>query len=1046
MLEGWKGLNLPPNFRRKMEQVVAFVKNRLSSILSGTQWVDISASDAVGKLASKFSVYMRKRELASVASSVNDFSNYQSLVDIQSSDETFLVACDSEWFENPNERGPDKKRKVLSWQFAFIREGYLYEVVFMAMNTTHRLNLQEAIAVLYCLYDEVLVLAHSYDTRRISRYAVTVIDKNGNEVEEVFTRKKEAAAYSADIRKKIVLPKKAEYQKICLLFHTALVDITATNIAGLDYILRRLTSVQHGALVSLQSMYLTVNLQANKYASHARILPVELSVRDTLTQAAPGEKSLEDLGDSIGFPKLRIASTKISSCDGNPDHDEEYLKSNMNQFLLAEPIQFMEYASTDSVVTLLYASALYGENVVPKVTLTSAAAGVMRSVIADYLGIDLTQKGAFDLIYRGLRTVKKGQVATPGKKIPYIQATALEPLNPLANDLQFYASCSYHGGLNSCSKVGYFDYPTNDYDLFNAYPTAMCLVEDVDWKNPVSRELEDFDIQDEGATLFANGPILGMFAYVDHFNFPRDTAFTALPLMVNGNPIYPLNYNSEDECCSDVPGLYITGVELFLAYKLGAHVHVNKAYIFRPRYKNENGTRIICRSLAEGVYSLVDDRNKAKAYAKGNPHVKKNGKYFCDTILKVMVNSCYGKVAQNVIEKETWDAYTEEMTSMGASFITNPVSASIITAVVRCVLIAAMNQCVNAGYHVFSVTTDGFISDVPEEVLFSFDLYGLARIIQKSRLFLTNGQSSALWEVKHTQSNLLNITTRGNVSSDVDGVFARNGLSTGFKKSDKGSYAERVWFMQRVLERKGKVECKVPAWTRFKEIMQKKKADFFVETITKHISMDFDMKRKPVRDSMQVVKPIVAGIEYEIANFDTIPFVDVAEYKKYKSLKDWIVTERKRSPSRALRTVYNWENLFFRRMKYREKKAAANVASNKPQTSASKKQVPTINQSIELKDDSKVSATTRKIRYCLYAHRAGVITIPLLASDPDEFFKQLNAERLCKQVFTKSGMKNYGKKDRWPWPIADAVKGIGLDNLKNFMEEQEPIYSHLMSL
>lgn len=158
------------------------------------------------------------------------------------------------------------------------------------------------------------------------------------------------------------------------------------------------------------------------------------------------------------------------------------------------------------------------------------------------------------------------------------------------------------------------------------------------------------------------------------------------------------------------------------------------------------------------------------------------------------------------------------------------------------------------------------------------------------------------------------------------------------------------------------------------------------------------------------------------------------------------MTERKRSPSRALRTVYNWENLFFRRMKYREKKAAANVASNKPQTSASKKQVPTINQSIELKDDSKVSVTTRKIRYCLYAHRAGVITIPLLASDPDEFFKQLNAERLCKQVFTKSGMKNYGKKDRWPWPIADAVKGIGLDNLKNFMEEQEPIYSHLMSL
>ena len=82
----------------------------------------------------------------------------------------------------------------------------------------------------------------------------------------------------------------------------------------------------------------------------------------------------------------------------------------------------------------------------------------------------------------------------------------------------------------------------------------------------------------------------------------------------------------------------------------------------------------------------------------------------------------------------------------------------------------------------------------------------------------------------------------------------------------------------------------------------------------------------------------------------------------------------------------------------------------------------------------------------MYAHRAGVITIPLLAQDVGLFFKTLNNSTLCKQVFTKDNYKNYLKRSRWPLAIRKAVDGIESDSLAQFLEEQEPILSNLIKL
>lgn len=1021
-----------------LKNINDFIINNLDSALSATSWTNITGMNIVGNLANNFAVFQRVRPVMSVLNlSSNEFSKYQSLVDIMVDGNTFLVACDSEWVSFDNVDG-SHYRYILSWQFAFIRDDSLVEVVFLAKNFSEnkplsgRLNLLDALAVLYCLFNTQARLM-TFDIRIYRKYVAVIKDENGCVEEQTFTTKKEALAVSPRVVTAFEFPKRMVYVSICLLFHTGLVDMTAFDSLGrdvvygqnlLDMVMKRSTSIHHG-LVSLKKINVYPRYQAVGNG-HCRLFPVELAIRDTLVQAPPKQGSLEQLGNFIGVPKVNVP---------------ESTKAHMDEFLMNDPVNYFEYASTDSVVTLLYASSLYGINVIPKVTITSAAAGVMRNVIANYLGVNPKDIEAFDKVYRGLRKVSKGNVSTGNVQVPYIRAMSVEPINLATQQVQYMASFAYHGGYNGCSEVGYFTNHTNDYDLKNAYPTAMALIPDIDWEHPIKQYWNNISIPANADDLFdGSTPLQLIYAYVKQFKFPKDTAFPCIPVVVEGIPIYPLEYDAGADYCKKVPGVYITGPELYLAHKLGAEVVMDTVYSLSPllHTDKESNSAVISQSLAKGVKSLIEDRAKAKAYAAS----MKLKNYLPDTILKVMVNSCYGKVAQNVIEKRTWDAYIEEMTSMGASFITNPVSASLITAIVRCVLIAAQNQCISLGYHVYSVTTDGFISDVPEAVLTSLDLYGFGQLLYGSRMFLTNYKSGAIWEIKHQQDDLLNFTTRGNVSLDPNGVLARNNVITGFEKSKKDSYDERLWVMDKVLTRKRKIEYDSSDWTKFKAIIQMKAFDFDIIIKKKHTSMDFDMKRKPVYASFVTVKPVIDGNKYEIANFNTVPYTNIGEYKKYKGLHDWVITERKKHPSKALRTIYDWDNNFFapltkysNRTKNTTKKSATNTSTS---NNNQKKKTPNPN--------NKNKDIADKIRACLYAHRAGVITIPLLAQDTGLFFTTLNKCKLCKQVFTRDNYKNYLKRSRWPLAILKAVEGVESDSLVHFLEEQEPVLTFLLNL
>lgn len=277
-------------------------------------------------------------------------------------------------------------------------------------------------------------------------------------------------------------------------------------------------------------------------------------------------------------------------------------------------------------------------------------------------------------------------------------------------------------------------------------------------------------------------------------------------------------------------------------------------------------------------------------------------------IVRCCLNSVYGKNAQNVIDKSSWSAFDNDMVALGCSAITNPFSAMMITALVRCELLAAQNQCESLGYKSLSVTTDGFISDMPFDTLKSLDLYGLKSVMGQVRIYLTDGKSDEMWEIKHAQDDLVNLCTRGNVSlfvKDPDhgvlgGVCAHNSTKSGFDKEDPDyEVKDRHWLYHQSISRTGAVECLDKQWTKFKDLARG--ADFVVTDAVRNIRMDFDLKRMPVRESFEKVFVPLDGTVHEMMNFTTMPFETLDEFKKYRAVK-------KNVP--CLRTETEWGGFF----------------------------------------------------------------------------------------------------------------------------------------
>lgn len=398
---------------------------------------------------------------------------------------------------------------------------------------------------------------------------------------------------------------------VVLLCHAGKVDVSGFDQSGKrnEDVLKHCSEVQ-GGLISLRPTTFHAHSVDPNYARNRNphIYPINLNLADTMCHAPAGMKSLKDLGKAVGWEKIEL---------------DKGIIEHMDQLLMNDPCTYFEYASNDSNVTLLYESALYGYNNKPPVTITSAAASVMKDIMMEYLNCSDIKE--FNRTYRGLETVNHGLVPRtdgPG----FTESSSLEAVSDKANTIQCYTSQAYHGGYNSSSDIGYFPQVTFDYDLKNAYPTAMCLVPDINWENPVKSEITERELTlDDFAVPDGHGynPLTLMVAYA-RFEFPESVKYPCIPINVEGIPINPLT-------SEDINGVYARGTELYLALRLGAKVYVEQAYVLNTLLRPQ--TNDTSYSLRQAVKQFVTDRTRVKA-----EHGKKSLE---ELILKTMVNSGY---------------------------------------------------------------------------------------------------------------------------------------------------------------------------------------------------------------------------------------------------------------------------------------------------------------------------------------------------------------------------------------------------------------------
>ena len=360
---------------------------------------------------------------------LSSFSNYQSLSAIRPDSPALVISFDSEWYYQDPVNKSD--RFLLSWQFSVIDGNDLVEYIFIRKHEKYRLNLELAIGR---ILDSLSY--HCTDNRKVRKYE-SQTGKNlstGDYTTTLYGTDKEALEHSRypypDGKKTRIRYdwSKTPHIPVVLLCHTGKVDISGFDQSGKRNkdILKYCTEVQ-GGLITMQPTRLYAPSMNPKYAysRNPHTYPIEFNLADTMCHAPAKMKSLKDLGEAVGWNKIELKKGVI-------DH--------MDQLLMDDPCKYFEYAANDSTVALLYESALYGYNNKPPVTITSAAAHVMKDSMMSYLGCDNTAE--FDRKYRGLEKIGHGLVKRPNKP-GYVESSSLEPISDKANTIQYYACLLY---------------------------------------------------------------------------------------------------------------------------------------------------------------------------------------------------------------------------------------------------------------------------------------------------------------------------------------------------------------------------------------------------------------------------------------------------------------------------------------------------------------------------------------------------------------------------------------------------------------------------
>lgn len=563
--------------------------------------------------------------------------------------------------------------------------------------------------------------------------------------------------------------------------------------------------------------------------------PVTLAVgiRDTMLLTPATNKSLLELGNLLNVPK------KVLKTD---EHDHSWLIRNMDYCRVNHWEMFREYAINDATIAMLYGERVI--NLYEEVQGTKKFPVTLSSIGVDLLTRKLTSSNPplFNQLF-GLENHKSKQY---NKRLGYsVRSNKQVQLIEVDRYVKEATEC-YHGGRNEQFWFGpCFEDTWTDFDLQNAYPTAMSLIGIPLWTLMYTTT----DIDEYTPTSLGYADV--------EFEFPESVRYPVLPVRTDNGLIFPRAGRSR---CS--------APEVFLAKRLGAKLTIHFGLVI-PTNRG-------IKPFADFTKDLIGYRTKA-----GNKTL--NGLFW-----KEIINSTYGKTAQGLFTKRVYDLKQADTQILGPSKITNPYLAAFITSAVRAVLGELMNGLPSEKM-IFSCTTDGFLTNATEADFALLRNGPIYKVFAKARKELT-GNDSVL-EIKHAVRKPLGWRTRGQATI-LAGSIAPTGDKENFVLAKGGIYLPKYLetieqqneqIVNLFLNRTPDCMVHVVGSVGMREIMTFD-ADFVQKSIAKRLSMEFDWKRMP---SSVSTDPSTGHLV-----FNTVPWRTINQFQMIRDSWDEYVKDR----------------------------------------------------------------------------------------------------------------------------------------------------------
>lgn len=769
----------------------------------------------------------------------------------------------------------------LGWCFSVLVNDYLLEIAILKDNEEEMISLSDAIGiVLDCIG---LSSRYSLNTRRLNKYQYCKEFKN-NEAVIVETNSCEDAkkngVYVFDKKNNRFINKKSIkgdydlYQELIVTEYFDNDKIIHINLISNDVKIDLCGFKDRKNIITNKAIFKNADagvfgckecdaqlIRSFEKMNNPTNYCVKISYINTQMHTPQDYWNVQKLGGSLGISEGCCTKKNVP----------ESLETDVNLLL--------NHYSWHCTVLLTYMTAFYGVNKALKNSINSKTSELVKNKLKTILKSDSNEQ--FLKAYCGASyTNGELEYSENGKSLRRRKTTFIN--SDAENVMRMFAK-SYRGGYNICTKVGYYPYETFDYDIISAYPSAMCLIPDVDWECPIKKEIIDTDLtledwKTEDGQFNPYTPFVGEIK----FEFDENVKCPCLGIKQEDSVIYVKRHGFPIE--KKTKGAVFAGPLIYLALRLGAKIHCIRGYFLNVAVDSNGCTKY---SLREVFKDMISDRAEAKQKYPQNKVIQ--------AFMKQMVNGVYGKISQGVSDDAASSPYEQKDAKIKQD-LKNAYFASMTTSITTAILIAANNQLEEKGFEVYSATTDGFISNCDKETLDSLDLYGFSSPMHACKIEVTG--NDALWEEKHRQKDLLNYSTMGNVSLSLEGVCAHKNFSSGFEKK---SFEDRMKVFKHVLERNGKVEYESKRTTSLADL---KYGQLKTINETKKCNFNYDFKRKPKGSTLKDVNVKIHNNSYTIANFETEPYNTIEEYKKYKNMCS--------NYSGALKTKKDYCNFFYK--------------------------------------------------------------------------------------------------------------------------------------